>query len=184
MVLSASYNISYDLGVSHIADNSQAKAALVKGSAWMTAGSIFFTSLRRDLCHSLGDVDGCALDRSQRTVCPRYNIYSLFLIISTAGIPSAVSKQVAHYLAADQYGSAKKLFHRSMILMIGLGVVSAGALWLLTPVLAMQNGHVDPHMIPVLHALVWPLLLIPPMSILRGYFQAIRKWRRVRFRNC
>ncbi|WP_461213550.1 putative polysaccharide biosynthesis protein [Lacticaseibacillus sp. GG6-2] len=100
-----------------------------------------------------------------------YNIYSLFLIISTAGIPSAVSKQVAHYLAADQEASAHRLFHRSMLLMIGLGVVSAAALWLLTPVLALQNGHVDTRMIPILHALVWPLLLIPPMSILRGYFQ-------------
>lgn len=171
MVLSASYNISYDLGVSHIADNSQAKAALVKGSAWMTAGSIFSRVLGAIYVIPWVMWMGVHWTAANALFARGYNIYSLFLIISTAGIPSAVSKQVAHYLAADQYGSAKKLFHRSMILMIGLGVVSAAALWLLTPILAMQNGHVDPRMIPVLHALVWPLLLIPPMSILRGYFQ-------------
>lgn len=137
----------------------------------MTAGSIFSRVLGAIYVIPWVMWMGVHWSAANALFARGYNIYSLFLIISTAGIPSAVSKQVAHYLAADQYGSAKKLFHRSMILMIALGVISAGALWVMTPILAMQNGQVDPRMIPVLHALVWPLLLIPPMSILRGYFQ-------------
>ncbi|MFD1483731.1 polysaccharide biosynthesis C-terminal domain-containing protein [Lacticaseibacillus baoqingensis] len=153
-----------------IADN-QAQKALVTGSAWMTAGSIFSRVLGAIYVIPWYLWMGHAAAAGNALFARGYNIYSLFLIISTAGIPSAVSKQVAHYLAGDDYASAKKLFRRSLALMIGLGVISAAALWGLTPLLAMQNGHVDGRMIPVLHALVWPLLLIPPMSIFRGYFQ-------------
>jgi O-antigen/teichoic acid export membrane protein len=156
--------------VSAIADR-QAQKALVTGSAWMTAGSIFSRILGAIYVIPWYLWMGHAAAAGNALFARGYNIYSLFLIISTAGIPSAVSKQVAHYLASGAYASAKRLFERSLVLMIGLGVVSAGALWGLTPLLALQNGQVDPRMLPVLHALVWPLLLIPPMSIFRGYFQ-------------
>lgn len=159
------------MGVVLIADEDNAQKALVTGSAWMTAGSIISRVLGAIYVIPWVMWMGVHWNAANALFARGYNIYSLFLIVSTAGIPSAVSKQVAHYLAVDDYGSAKKLFHRSMLMMIALGIISAAALYLLAPVLAMQNGRVDPRMLPILHALVWPLLLIPPMSILRGYFQ-------------
>ena len=39
-----------------------------------------------------------------------YQIYSLFLIISTAGVPGAVSKQVARYNAMGEYKTGMRLF--------------------------------------------------------------------------
>ncbi len=65
-----------------------------------------------------------------------YNIYSLFLIISTAGIPGAVAKQVAHYNALNEYGVGKRLFKSGLGLMVLLGIISAAVMYFLAQSLA------------------------------------------------
>ncbi len=48
-----------------------------------------------------------------------------------------------------------------------MGILSCGAMWLLAPLLAAG----DARMIPVFRSLAWPLLLIPSLSLIRGFFQ-------------
>lgn len=54
-----------------------------------------------------------------------YNIYALFLLISTAGIPAAIAKQTARYNSLNEYGTSRRLFIRALQMMGGLGLLFA-----------------------------------------------------------
>ena len=95
-----------------------------------------------------------------------YNIYSIFLLISTAGIPGAVAKQVARYNTLNEYRVGQRLFKTGVKLMLVLGVVSAGIMYFAAPLYAQS-----PQEIPVYRSLSAAVLIIPFLSIFRGYFQ-------------
>lgn len=98
-----------------------------------------------------------------------YNLYALFLMLSTAGIPSAISKQIAHYNSRGEYATSRKLFHRALVLMAGLGFVAGAFMWVTSPWLAQVSGG-EANLIPVIRSLAVSVVVLPPMSVLRGYF--------------
>ncbi|KRL91085.1 polysaccharide biosynthesis family protein [Lactobacillus kalixensis DSM 16043] len=100
-----------------------------------------------------------------------YNIYSIFILISTAGIPGAVAKQVAKYNALNEYGIGRKLFRKGLILMAVLGVISAAIMYFAAPILASNGSQSDPRQVAVMRSLSYAILIIPILSIMRGYFQ-------------
>ncbi|WP_405380388.1 oligosaccharide flippase family protein [Phascolarctobacterium sp.] len=64
-----------------------------------------------------------------------YPVYLLLLAISSAGIPVAISIIVSGYLAKQDYGNVRRVFHLSLAVMASLGLVLAlllvaGAGWL------------------------------------------------------
>lgn len=142
-------------------------ASLIRGSAWMTFGSIFSRILGAIYIIPwyawMGDHGNIANALTAKS----YNIYSLFLIISTAGIPGAVAKQVARYNAVNEYGVGKKLFKSGLGLMVMLGIISAAVMYFLAPILS--GG--DARQVPVLQSLSIAVLIIPVMSLTRGFFQ-------------
>lgn len=148
-------------------ENKDSQAQLLKGSAWMTAGSILSRILGALYIIPWYAWMGKDGNLANAITAQSYNIYSLFIIVSTAGIPGAVAKQIAKYNALNEYGVSRKLFHRGLLLMIGFGIVCAGLMFGLAPILAGQ----DPRQIPVLKSLSYAILIIPLMSIMRGYFQ-------------
>lgn len=144
-----------------------AQEQMLRGSAWMTAGSIFSRILGAIYIVPWRIWMGAAFLTANALFTKGYQIYSVFLIIGTAGIPSAISKQVAHYNAMNEYKTGLRLFFNGLLLMAGMGVLSCGALWFLAPLLAMH----DPALTQIFRSLAWPLLLIPILSIMRGFFQ-------------
>lgn len=150
-----------------VTTGSSDKRSLLVGSAWMTAGSIISRVLGAVYVIPWGIWMGNYYHSANALFGRGYNIYSLFLIISTVGIPGAISKQIAHYNSLNEYGVSRRLFYQGLLLMGGMGIVTAGIMYVAAPIL----GQGDPRMIPIIHSLSWPLLLIPPLSILRGYFQ-------------
>ncbi len=140
---------------------------MLRGSAWMTAGSIFSRILGAVYVIPWPIWFGSNFLQANTLFARGYQIYSVFLVISTAGIPGALSTQIARYNEMNDYGVGQRLFKKSLILMLGMGVLSALALYALAPVLAAG----DPRMVPVFRSLSWPLLVIPLLSIMRGYFQ-------------
>mgnify|MGYP004700462627 CR=1 FL=1 len=144
-----------------------AQEQMLRGSAWMTAGSIFSRILGAIYIVPWRIWMGAAFLTANALFTKGYQIYSVFLIIGTAGIPSAISKQVAHYNAMNEYKTGLRLFFNGLLLMAGMGVLSCGALWLLAPILAVH----DPALTQIFRSLAWPLLLIPILSIMRGFFQ-------------
>ncbi|MGT2763900.1 putative polysaccharide biosynthesis protein [Streptococcus intermedius] len=99
-----------------------------------------------------------------------YNIYAWFLLISTAGVPVAVAKQVAKYNTMDQKDHSFTLIREFLKFMLLLGVIFAVVMYLLSPFFAHVSG-VGKELIPVMQSLSWAVLAFPAMSVIRGFFQ-------------
>ena len=69
-----------------------------------------------------------------------YNIYAWFLLISTAGVPVAVAKQVAKYNTWDQADHSFALIRGFLKFMGILGLGFAILMYLLSPVFASLSG--------------------------------------------
>ena len=99
-----------------------------------------------------------------------YNIYAWFLLVSTAGVPVAVAKQVAKYNTIDKEEYSFALIREFLKFMLGLGLIFAIIMYLMAPVFAsMSGGGAD--LIPVMQSLSWAVLIFPSMSVIRGFFQ-------------
>lgn len=152
---------------------------MVKGSAWMTFGSIVSRILGAIYIIPWYAWMGSHGNIANALTAKSYNVYSLFIIISTAGIPGAVAKQVAKYNALNEYEIGRKLFRRGLILMAMFGVLFAAIMYFAAPVLATNDivgaithgAKTDPREVAVMRSLSYAVLLIPILSIMRGYFQ-------------
>ena len=99
-----------------------------------------------------------------------YNIYAWFLLVSTAGVPVAVAKQVAKYNTIDKEEHSFALIREFLKFMLALGLIFAVIMYLMAPVFAsMSGGGAD--LIPVMQSLSWAVLIFPSMSVIRGFFQ-------------
>ncbi|MDU2064806.1 MAG: polysaccharide biosynthesis protein [Sporomusaceae bacterium] len=100
-----------------------------------------------------------------------YPIYLLFLGLSSAGLPVAISVLVAERTALSDYGGARKIFRLSFILLIITGCLFSlllyyGASWLISwQIIRDQRAY---YAIIVLAPAVF---LVTVMSSYRGYFQ-------------
>nr|WP_243673937.1 polysaccharide biosynthesis protein [Lentilactobacillus kisonensis] len=144
---------------------------MLSASAWMTAGSILSRFLGAVYIIPWSIWFGNYFLRGNALYGLGYNIYSFFLIAAIAGIPSAIAKQVAHYNALNEYGIGIRLYKRGLVLAVGTGVISAAILYFGAPLIDGGN----PNVIPVLHSLAWAILIIPTMSLTRGYFQGYQQ---------
>lgn len=99
-----------------------------------------------------------------------YPLYSLFLVIATAGIPVAISRLVSEKIALKDYEGAHRVFKVSgwMLFFIGLfsfAVCYFGAEFISEHVIG-DMGALKP-----LKAIAPALIFVPVMSAFRGYFQ-------------
>lgn len=99
-----------------------------------------------------------------------YPIYTLFLIISTAGIPVAISRMVSERIAVKNYAGAHKVFQISIWLMGALGLASFCIVYFNAGFIENSILH-NPGARLSLEAIAPSLLLVPIMSAYRGYFQ-------------
>ncbi|MBG9988453.1 oligosaccharide flippase family protein [Aerococcaceae bacterium DSM 111176] len=144
----------------------------VGGATWLTIGNIVSRVIGALYVIPWATWLGQEYTQANTLYSVGYKPYSLFLAIATAGFPSAIAKQMAYFHSKNEYRVADKLFKNSMYIMLGTGVVSAALLWFLAPVLAVNSSTVNPNgAIQVIRSLVPALLILPAMSLLRGYFQ-------------
>lgn len=140
---------------------------MVKGSAWMTAGSFISRILGAIYIIPWYAMMGENNVIANNLFTKGYNIYALFLMISTAGIPSAIAKQISHYNSLNEYKVSKRLFKQSMLFMALMGIVFAGIMFLAAPLLAAGNKD----LIPTMRSLSLAVLIFPCVSVIRGFFQ-------------
>ena len=106
-----------------------------------------------------------------------YNIYSLFLNISTAGIPVAISMIISEYLALEMYDAkerAKKIgtYIISILAILSFIIVFFGSDYLAGFLLSdLSGGHSLREVSLVIKTISFCLLVIPFLSIIRGYLQ-------------
>ncbi|HYK72478.1 MAG TPA: polysaccharide biosynthesis protein, partial [Pseudoneobacillus sp.] len=106
-----------------------------------------------------------------------YVPYTIFISIATAGIPLAVSKFISKYNALEEYAVGRRLFKSGLIIMMISGVVSFLIMYLSAPLIAkmsISGDEVDiriSDVITVIRAVSFALIVVPFMSLIRGFFQ-------------
>ena len=99
--------------------------------------------------------------------------YNLMLTISSAGLPVAVSRMVAHHLNREEPGRARQVFRISLVLLSVLGLLSMLLMVLLAPQLARGTGTQESRLGFMMIAP--SLLFVCVMSAFRGYMQGQRR---------
>ncbi len=150
-----------------VSEEKSTQSKMLTGVAWMTAGSVFSRILGAIYIIPWWAWMGTVALAANSMFTKGYQIYAIFITISTAGIPGAVSKQIAKYDALGEYNTSMRLFWHGMFATSIMGIISAMLMWFGAPILSAG----DSRMIPVFHSLSLALVLIPMLSILRGYFQ-------------
>ncbi|MDT2573256.1 oligosaccharide flippase family protein [Enterococcus raffinosus] len=144
-----------------------AQEKMVQSTAWLTVGNIFSRLLGAVyVIPWIAWMQPHGLEANY-LYTKGYNVYALFLMISTAGIPAAVAKQTARYNSMNEYGLSKKLLFYTMRLMTIGGIICAAIMFLGAPYLSQGNAD----LVPVMRSLSVVLLIFPAMSVIRGFFQ-------------
>lgn len=99
-----------------------------------------------------------------------YDIFSVFLMLSTAGLPIAVSRMVGTAYAQGRKKEADRVFFVAFWLFFGIGLLGClamffGADWISSTVMSTPGAA------PAVMALSPTMFFISVMSALRGYFQ-------------
>lgn len=149
---------------------SQEQATMARGLAWLTAGNILSRLLGVAYVIPWYIWLGEYRAEANALFSMGYQIYANFLLISTAGLPTAIAKQVAKYNVLGKEEVSLYLVREFFKLMLVFGAVFAGLMYLSAPWLAEASGAKE-KLIPVMYSLVPPLFIFPAMSILRGFFQ-------------
>ena len=106
-----------------------------------------------------------------------YNIYNLFLNVSTAGIPVAMSMIISEYLALGMYDAKERARKVGMVITAILAVVSFLLVFFGSSLFAkfllsdVSGGHSVDSVSLVIKMTSFCLIIIPFLSILRGYLQ-------------
>ena len=106
-----------------------------------------------------------------------YNIYDLFLNISVAGIPSAISMIISEYLAQDKLDAKERAYKLSKKIVFILAILSFSFLFIFaTPITRfITDGKVEEsivsYIVPSVRAISLCILVVPFLSVLRGYLQ-------------
>ena len=106
-----------------------------------------------------------------------YSIYSIFLSLSTCGIPVAVSKLVSEYNALENYTLKEKIYKMAANIMILIGLISFLLMFIFAEQIAymfigdITGGNTIEEVTVAIRVISTALLIVPQQSVLRGYLQ-------------
>lgn len=99
-----------------------------------------------------------------------YPLYSLFLVIATAGIPVAISRMVSEKIAYNDFAGAQRVFVVSRWLLLAIGVFAFAICFFGAELIAEYVSKDMGAVLPI-KAIAPALIFVPVMSAYRGYFQ-------------
>ena len=106
-----------------------------------------------------------------------YNIYNLFLIISSAGIPLAISKLTSEYNALGMDKEKEYMFNVTKKIVLIFSIISFLICFLFAPLIAkliigdITGGNTIQDIAFVIRCVSFAILVVPLLSISRGYLQ-------------
>jgi len=109
-----------------------------------------------------------------------YTIYLVFMSLSTAGIPLAISKVISEYQTLGYMKAKKRAFFLGKSIAFILGFVSFVILMLCAPLIAksilgnITGGNSLADVTFVIRVISTAILIVPVLSIYRGYFEGHR----------
>ncbi|TCS80158.1 putative polysaccharide biosynthesis protein [Tepidibacillus fermentans] len=98
-----------------------------------------------------------------------YPLYSMVLILATAGFPVAISKIVAEHLAQQNHSGARQVLKVSIYLLSFSGLFVFLFLFFGSHTIAKLMGN--PELDLAIKSVSFALLIVPIMAAIRGYFQ-------------
>lgn len=106
-----------------------------------------------------------------------YNIYNIFLLISSAGIPSAISKIISEYDALGHFEAKNRAFNIAKKLLMGISTITFIILFVFAEEIGtfiigdLKGGNTIEDVCFVIRCVSFAVLLIPHLSVTKGYFQ-------------
>ena len=106
-----------------------------------------------------------------------YTIYSLFLALSSAGIPLAISKIISEYQTLGYYNAKERAFKIGKQLSIVLGLIAFIILFIFAPEVAhlilgdLKGGNTIEQVTYVIKVISTAILVVPILSNYRGYLE-------------
>lgn len=101
-----------------------------------------------------------------------YPVYSTLLVISSAGLPTAISRMVAERVQQGRERDALGVFRWSLALLAVIGLVTGAVMAIFAgPIAGLLGNSKASH---ALTAIAPALLLVAVMSAYRGYFQGMQ----------
>ncbi len=106
-----------------------------------------------------------------------YNIYSIFLGISQAGIPLAMSKLISEYNTLGYFDTKEKVYKVGKTFLNIIGVVAFLVLFIFAPQIAdliiggVKDGNTPEDIVFVIRIISTAILVVPILSVSRGYLQ-------------
>jgi len=101
-----------------------------------------------------------------------YPVYTTLLVISTAGLPAAISRMVSERVSVGDYKGAHKVFTIAFSVLLALGIASTTIMLLVADKYAASVSVPDAAL--SLKMIAPALLFVSVMSAYRGYFQGLQ----------
>ena len=106
-----------------------------------------------------------------------YTLYLVFMAISSAGIPLAISKIISEYQTLGYYDAKQRAFKMGKQIAITLGIVCFIILFVFAPQLSeailgdLKGGNTIEDVTYVIRVISTAIIVVPILSIYRGYFE-------------
>lgn len=146
----------------------ETKDSLVKGTLILTVAALIARFLgvfqRIPLVHLLHE-------EGMGSYSIAFNLYSILLVVATAGIPSALSKMVSEKYAIGRPAEAQRIYRAAIWFAIVAGVVMTALLYVFAPIYAEHISKGGPDATLATRAIAPAMLFFPLIAIMRGYFQ-------------
>ncbi|MCD7855409.1 MAG: polysaccharide biosynthesis protein [Clostridiales bacterium] len=98
-----------------------------------------------------------------------YYIYTFFLILSSSGLPAAISKMISEKVALGEYKNARRIFKVSLCVAGTLGIIGMAIMFFGAERLALLVG--SPRSVYTLMSLAPTVFICAVMSVYRGWYQ-------------
>lgn len=102
-----------------------------------------------------------------------FPVYMTALVLTTAGIPLAISKLVSEKVSMGRYGEAHKVFRVAFMMLFISGFLVSLALYLNIPFI-VDRFFSDPRIITVFKICIPSVFIVSVASAFRGYFQGLQ----------
>lgn len=99
--------------------------------------------------------------------------YSYLLVVSSSGLPTAISKQVSEYIALNDYRGAREVLNVSLVLLAGIGLVTSAMMFFGASTFAAITSYKETFL--SFRALAPSLLFVSVMCAYRGYLQGMQR---------
>ena len=142
------------------------KQSFVVGAAILSASTLLVKVLGLLFSIPLANVID---DRAMSYFYTAYDIFGVFLVLSTAGLPVAVSRMVGTAYAQGRQKEADRVFSVAFWLFFSIGLLGCLAMFFGAAPIARFSGN--PRADKAVMALAPTMFFISIMSALRGYFQ-------------